>query len=239
MSNSSVESQMTLLQQRIVALEERARAEPSRAIEVLTEALEEQHTALEELSVTDDELRHHNEALAAAHVVVETERQRYQALFDFAPYGYLVTDPAGMIQEANQAASALLATRQDHLLGKPLALFVVEAERVAFRTLLSRLPQCERVEEWEGRLRPHAGAVFPAALTVATIRNPQGAVVGLRWLLHDISLRKQAEEALQQAHTDLEHRVAERTAELQQTNARLQAESAERQRAAEKAEQAE
>src|SRR5262249_4661053 len=73
---------------------------------------------------------------------------------------------------------------------------------------------------------------------VATIRDSEGAVVGLRWLLHDISLRKRAEEVLQQAHTDLERRVAERTAALQQMNAQLQAESAERQRAAEKAAQA-
>src|SRR5574341_963980 len=92
MSNSSVALQMTILQQRIVALEERARAEPSQAIEVLPEALEELHTALEELTVTDEELRHQNEALAAAHAVAETERRRYQELFDFAPL-LIWTDP--------------------------------------------------------------------------------------------------------------------------------------------------
>src|SRR5262245_19730689 len=239
MNNSPVESHIALLQQRIVALEQRAKADPSQAIEVLPEALEELGTALEELSVTDEELHQQNKALAAAHAVVETERRRYQELFDFAPHGYLVTDPASIIHEASRAASALLARRPDHVLGKPLALFVVEAERAAFRTLLSRLPQLERVEEWEVRLQLHGGAIFPAALTVATIRNPQGTVVGLRWLLYDISRRKQAEEALRQAHASLEHRVMERTAELQQMNTRLQSESAERQRAAEKAEKAE
>jgi PAS domain S-box-containing protein len=239
MDNSCVESQIALLQQRIVALEQRAMAKPSQAIEVLPEALEELRTALEELSVTDEELHQQNKALAAAHTVVETERRRYQELFDFAPHGYLVTDLASIIREASRAAIALLAKRQDHVLGRPLALFVVEAERAAFRTLLSRLPQLERVEEWEVHLQLHGGAVFPAALTVATIRNPQGALTGLRWLLHDISQRKQAEEALRQVHANLEHRVAERTAELQQMNAQLQAEYAERQRAAEKAEKAE
>src|SRR5215471_7613953 len=104
MNNSPIESQITLLQQRIVALEQRAMAEPSQAIEVLQEALEELRTALEELSVTDEELREQNTALAAAHVLAEAERRRYQELFDFAPHGYLVTDPASTIREANRAA---------------------------------------------------------------------------------------------------------------------------------------
>lgn len=84
-------------------------------------------------------------------------------------------------------------------------------------------------------LQPSAGTAFPATLTVATIRDPHGTTVGLRWSLRDISLWKQAEEALQESHASLERRVAERTAALQQMNAQLQTESAERQRAADKA----
>jgi len=38
-----------------------------------------------------EDLRVQNEELAAARQAVETERQRYQELFDFAPDGYLVT----------------------------------------------------------------------------------------------------------------------------------------------------
>src|SRR5712691_10262761 len=129
MHDSTLNQQIALLQQRIVALEQRAMADPSQALEGLPEALEELRTALEELSVTDAELRHQNEALATAHAVGEAERRRYQELFDFAPHGYLVTDPAGIIQEANRAAGALLARVQDHCIGKPLALYVVEAER--------------------------------------------------------------------------------------------------------------
>jgi len=61
----------------------------------------------------------------AAREALETERQRYRDLFEFAPDGYLVTDADGTIQEANQAAALLLGVRQDFLGGKPLVVFVV------------------------------------------------------------------------------------------------------------------
>jgi two-component system, NarL family, invasion response regulator UvrY len=233
-----VGNRIAFLHQLIAALHERLAAEPVQAAAVLPELLEDLHTALEELHVAEEEQHQQNEALVAARLTAEAERQRYQELFDFAPDGYLVTDADGIIQEANQAAAVLLGVPQPRLLDKPLVSFIAEEGRQAFRAFLPQLQQLEGRQDWEIRLQPVAGATFPAELTVATIRAPQG-VVGLRWLLHDISRRKQVEEALKQAHTTLEHRVAERTAELQRMNAQLQAEIAERQRAAYKSEQAE
>jgi PAS domain S-box-containing protein len=208
------------------------------ATEVLPELLEDLQTALEELHVAEEEQYQQNEALAAARLAAEAERQRYQDLFDFAPDGYLVTDPDGSIQEANRAATILLGVPQPQLLGKPLTGFIAEEERQAFNAFLPQLQQLECRQDWEIRLQPWAGATFPAELTVATIRTPQG-VVGLRWILRDISLRKQAEEALKQAHSTLERRVEERTAQLQRMNAQLHGEIVERQRAVDTAQRAE
>lgn len=57
--------------------------------------------------------------------------------------------------------------------------------------------------------------------------NTEG--VEFQAVARDITERRAAEQALRQAHDDLELRVAKRTAELAQANAELQAESAERQ----------
>jgi PAS domain S-box-containing protein len=238
MSERLVDSRITIVHQLIAALHDRVAAEPAQAAEVLPEILEELHTALEELHVAEEEQYQQNEALATARLSAEAERQRYQELFDFAPDGYLVTDTDGMIQEANRTAAVLLGVPQAQLLHKPLANFIAEEGRQAFCSFLSQMQQRECIQDWEIRLQPLAGTSFPAELTVATIRTSQG-VVGLRWMLRDISLRKQAEEALKQAHKTLEHRVEERTAALQRMNAQLLVEMAERQRAAEKAQQAE
>src|SRR5215510_5635127 len=206
-----MDSRIAALHQLIAALHQRVAAEPVQAVEVLPALLGDLHTALEELHVAEEEQFQQNEALAAARLAAEAERQRYQELFDFAPLGYLVTDPDGIIQEANRAAVDLLGVSQPHLLAKPLTDFIAEEERQAFSAFLPQLRQCEGMEDWEIRLQPWAGTTFPAELTVAVIRTPQG-VVGLRWRLCDMSLRKQAEEVLKQAHTILEHRVEERTA---------------------------
>ena len=47
-----------------------------------------------------------------------SDRRRYQELFEFAPDGYIVSDGFGVIQEANQAALALLQERGAALAGR-------------------------------------------------------------------------------------------------------------------------
>src|SRR5262249_31891748 len=124
------------------------------------------------------------------------------------------------------------------LLDQPLVHFIAEEERQAFGDLLLQLQQLKGIQEWEVRLQPWLEATFPVALTVTAIGHAQ-SLVGLRWLLRDISERKQIEEALRQAQKTLEHRVEERTVELQRMNAQLQIEIVERQQAAAQAQQAE
>jgi diguanylate cyclase (GGDEF)-like protein/PAS domain S-box-containing protein len=63
---------------------------------------------------------------------------------------------------------------------------------------------------------------------------PGDASQGTIWTTEDVSARREAQLALMQAHEELENRVAERTAELAETNLRLQEEVAERQQAEER-----
>ncbi|NJM67510.1 MAG: PAS domain S-box protein [Acaryochloris sp. RU_4_1] len=63
------------------------------------------------------------------------------------------------------------------------------------------------------------------------VRDEVGEVVLLIFEGRDISDRKQAEAALQQAHNELEERVQQRTAELKHSNEQLRSEIGERQRA--------
>jgi len=184
--------QMKVVNERATTLYGRA-GEPQQQPELLADSLEELRTALEELRVAEEKLRQQNDELAIAREAVEKERQRYQELFEFAPDGYLVTDSQGTIREANSAAATLFNLSQKFLVGKPLANFVPDEERPAFRYQLNRLHQLERLQEWEVRLRSRGGANFDAALSGACIRNWEGKLVGWRWLVRNITARKQAE----------------------------------------------
>lgn len=152
-------------------------------------------STLDELQVTQEELRQQNEALSAARELAEAESQRYQDLFSEAPDGYLVTDIYGKIREANRAAATLLGVPQSRLVGKPLAVFIAASDRETFRVRLNRL---QAVQNWEVCLHPRNRSPFYAILAMTCMKNHQGQPIGLRWLLRDISERKQAERQIQQ-----------------------------------------
>src|SRR6266849_3825008 len=144
--------------------------------------------------------------------MVETERQRYQDLFEFVPDGYLVTDAEGTIREANRAAAALLNIPQESLPGQPLVGFIPAEERGAFDLELSRLRQVDLVQDWEVRLQAHDGAPLIAAVTAAAVRDAAGTLTALHWLLRDLTERKLEEEGLRESLRESEERFRSVTA---------------------------
>jgi PAS domain S-box-containing protein len=196
----SLEAQIEAAHQRLGALVQRVGVIPEDTQHVFEEALESLSISLEELEVTAEELHHQNDELVAIREELDAERRRYHEFFELAPGGYLVTDPAGVIQEANQRAATLLNISVRALVGKPLVLFVAEADRRAFYTCLEA---GDRVVEWELRLQPRERPAFPALLSVTVARALSETPVGLRWLFYDVTERRQAQLEIQQRNREL------------------------------------
>src|SRR3954468_7354082 len=70
----------------------------------------------------------------------QADRLFYQELFEFAFDGQLVTDPHGVILDANQAAAAPLRCPKGFRGEKPLGVLVAAADRATFYNHLLRLP---------------------------------------------------------------------------------------------------
>ena len=179
---------------RLEKLWQRASTVPEEQQVLMWESLDHLSRAFEELYIALEETQLHTEELEAANLSLAAERRRYQELFEFAPGGYLVTDSEGVIQEANQAAANLLGISQtSYLAGKPLFVFLVEDARRDFYNQLNQLRTGIEVKDWELQLQPRQNNPKLVACKVAVVGNSQGEVLGLRWLLQDITERKQGQ----------------------------------------------
>lgn len=208
--------QLRAVYQRVWVLQQRTNELPESQQALLFEALGELQAVLEELQASETELRDQNEALVNTRQAVELERQRYRELFEFAPDGYLVTDGNGRIQEANQAIAILLNVSQLFLVDKPLLIFIHQPDRAAFHLKLDQLQRVNQLQDWQVRLRSPQRSPFDASLTVVAVRNSNGQIVSLRWLLRDITEYKRVERLLETLNSELERQVQERTAQLRQ-----------------------
>jgi two-component system sensor histidine kinase HydH len=162
------------------------------ASEAMTEA--ERDAAEAALCQRTDELVETSHRLA-------TLVQRYHALFALAPDGYLVTDAAGVIAEANHAATCLLGSSPEELLGTPLIVYVAQADHQAFQTQLGRLMRQERVQDWELTFAPPGARPFPADVTVTVGHVAHEARTTLHWLLRDLTARRQQEAERRRTET--------------------------------------
>jgi len=171
--------------------------------DVLPQALVELGSASEIVSLATEELHQQNEELIQTRTLLEAERQRYQDLFEFAPDAYLVTDTLGIIREANHTTATLLKVSQNYLIDKPIVNFVALPDRPAFRSYLTQICECTKVKELVVRMQKRDGELLDAAMTVGVVRNQQGKPIALRWLIRDITERKQAELALLKNDGDL------------------------------------
>ncbi len=146
----------------------------------------------------------------------------------------ITIDPSGYIVAFNAAAEKTFGWTREQVLGRDLAdLIIPPAMREMHRAGLRRYLETGESRLLGRRVEVSAiredGTEFPVELTLAEIQTG-----GLRYFtafLRDISARHALEQELQALNADLERRIAERTAELGETNAALRVKNEEIERA--------
>ncbi len=185
------------LHSRLADLYQTANVLPWIPPELLPQAMKELYSSSKMVRSAAEELYQQNEEMIQTSNCLETERQRYQNLFDFAPEAYLVTNTAGIIEQANLSAAKLLNISRPLLVGQAIVNFLPLEERQPFRGELSQLYHSDRVTGLRVRLQQNEGEYFDAALRVSAVRNPEGKVNFLCWLLRNINEgEKQKTEAI-------------------------------------------
>lgn len=169
------------------------------------------NSALEELSVSEEELRAQNDELLEARQSLESERQRYLQLFEFAPDGYLVTDRYGNIRQANRAAVELFQVPLHFLAQKPLWSFIADTDRRDFTNRLSTMEKTGKVRDWKVLINPRNGGQRSVLINVQINHLTDQTGGEYLWLLHDITEQEQAAEALRSSQARF-HTIFDRAA---------------------------
>lgn len=180
-----------------------------------------------ELDVHKEELLRQFDQLRATQDLLETSRDEYAALYDFAPVSYLTLDEAGLVLSINLTACTLLQVGRKRVIGLPLSGYVEPAHRPQFHDHMRRcrLATTENVTT-ELNLRTSQGVSIPVLLV-----SRRAADATFRTIAFHRTEELRLDQALRDVNATLEDRVTQRTEELQRTNERLTAEIEHRQKA--------
>jgi formate hydrogenlyase transcriptional activator len=189
---------------------------------------------LHELQVHQIELEMQNEELLRAREELEVSRNRYAELYDFAPVGYFTFDARGLIREVNLAGAQMLGTERGRLVNKPFAGYIADAEgREIFSSHLEMVLQRQVMLKCEIRLTVNDGTVIHGQLQSVTVDTTESQEGYILTSIVDGTVRRQLEDALQNAREKLKLTVNERTGELTRANVQLSREIDERKEAEE------
>jgi len=156
-------------------------------------------------------------------------RQRLAAIVESSEDAIIGKDLDGRITSWNQGAERIFGYSQAQALGRPITM-LIPPERLAEETeILKKLREGKRIEHFETIRIAKNRRRLDVSISVSPIRDSEGQVIGASKIARDITQTKAAAVALARAHEqlrthtqDLEHQVAERTAELRQNFEELQ-----------------
>lgn len=145
---------------------------------------------------------------------------------------FLIDADSVRITDCNPAASVIFGYSREEMLGLTTSFLHIDVAAVEeFKTHLLDCVQQHTATDFPTRvMKRKDGTVIHTEHSVMPLTDLQGKRIGWVNVVRDITERNRMEEALRQAHDELEQRVQERTQELARSNMALQREMDERTR---------
>ncbi|MFZ2161600.1 MAG: HD domain-containing phosphohydrolase [Sideroxyarcus sp.] len=168
---------------------------------------------LHELQVHQIELEMQNEELRGAQAALEESRDRYAALYEFAPVGYLTLTRSGQISEINLTGATLLGLERKKLLQDRFDHFVAPEDCDRWYIFSASLMGHTGKNGIELALKRGDGTVFYAHLDCIRL-EAAGAEPELRMTLTDINAMHLNQQLLK-AQDDLKEQLAFQTSLLE------------------------
>jgi PAS domain S-box-containing protein len=149
--------------------------------------------------------------------------ERLAAIVEDSDVAIVGKDLDGVITSWNPAAERIFGYPAAEVVGRPITV-IIPPDRVAEEdTVLAGLRRGERAADFDTVRRTKDGRLIDVSITVSPIRDAEDRVVGASKIARDITERKRADTELKHLYETLEERVVERTRQLEDINAELDA----------------
>jgi PAS domain S-box-containing protein len=166
---------------------------------------------LAELELRDsEEQRRHEETL-------RTSEERFRLLVEGVEgYAIYMLDTHGRISTWNVGAERIMGYGAQEIIGRRFHRFYtagdVQRKKPDQALAVATAAGHFQDERWQVR---KDGTQYWAGFVLTALRDESGRLTGYSTIARDITQRKQAEDEIRRLNAELEHRVQERTAELQ------------------------
>ena len=141
----------------------------------------------------------------------EEARFRHAAVLESSQDAIISMNLDAVITSWNLGAELIFGYAEAEVIGKPITILILPELRDEENKILERLREGGRIEHYETKRVTKTGKRVDVSLILGPIKDSTDGLVGFSKIAHDITQRKQAEEALRQ----LNHTLGEQTGLLQ------------------------
>jgi PAS domain S-box-containing protein len=136
------------------------------------------------------------------------------AIVEFSDDAIIGKSPQGIILSWNRGAEHLYGYRKEEVIGHSIAMLLPEESTEELSYIMDHVQKGIPVEHYETVRRRKDGSRIDLSVTISPIFDNRGRSIGASTIARDITERKLAEERLLKLNEELELRVDERTAAL-------------------------
>ena len=156
-------------------------------------------------------------------IEAEAARARLASIVESSQDAIFTRSPDGIIQSWNAGAECLYGYTAAEAIGQPISRLVPPDRKHERADNWRRLSQGQPVPPYETVRITKDGRRINVSVSLSPLRDRAGNVTGVAAIIHDITKRKRAEEEIRRLNQELELRVRQRTADLAEAVAELQA----------------
>ncbi|HSL00472.1 MAG TPA: PAS domain S-box protein [Rubrobacteraceae bacterium] len=154
---------------------------------------------------------------------VEQERAHLAAVVESSDDAIISKTLEGKITSWNRGAESIYGYSAEETVGRHISILVPPERPNDVPDILEKIRRGEKVEHYETVRMTKYGRRLNVSLTISPLKDSSGNITGASTIARDITARKKAEEEIYTLNEQLEQRVRQRTAQLEEANKELEA----------------